>query len=203
VFEFGWVVIAELALLIVGLQVLRIPDPPTQTNVAGIALVVGSTSSRSHSSGRKRALPPPGALVFLLGAAGLALAATARTTGCRSLALSTRASYCLPGVCGRLARRWLLGAVDLPACKSRPVCLLLTRPRGAEARNEKGPVSRAFLRADDGTRTHDLLHGKRVVVSARRSAGVGSTKPFRRSWFLVGCAPILGTFPGYSVGFGH
>jgi hypothetical protein len=29
--------------------------------------------------------------------------------------------------------------------------------------NDKGPVSRAFHRADDGTRTHDLLHGKQML----------------------------------------
>ena len=33
---------------------------------------------------------------------------------------------------------------------------------------KKGPIFGAFVRADDGSRTHDLLHGKRVVVSPSR-----------------------------------
>ena len=51
--------------------------------------------------------------------------------------------------------------------------------------NKKTPVSGGFLRADDGTRTHDLLHGKvnargdprrlpatsRVPMPVRRRAG--------------------------------
>ena len=34
---------------------------------------------------------------------------------------------------------------------------------------KKGPIFGAFVRADDGSRTHDLLHGKRVVVRPRGS----------------------------------
>ena len=54
-------------------------------------------------------------------------------------------------------------------------------------RRRKPRISRAFSEADDGTRTHDLLHGKRVVGSGTRVAnaypcGVARLRhPARRS----------------------
>jgi hypothetical protein len=44
------------------------------------------------------------------------------------------------------------------------------RRRSVAGRGDnKGRLSGAFVRADDGTRTHDLLHGKRVVDSGQRA----------------------------------
>jgi hypothetical protein len=73
---FWWVVIAELVLLIAGLQVLRVANAPTQTNVAWIALAVGLHFVAFAFVWKEASIAVPGATVLLLGAAGLALAAT-------------------------------------------------------------------------------------------------------------------------------
>jgi hypothetical protein len=76
---FWWVVIAEVALLIVGLQVLRVAGAPSQANVAWIALVVGLHFIAFAFVWRDASIAAPGAIVFLLGVAGLALSATSAT----------------------------------------------------------------------------------------------------------------------------
>jgi hypothetical protein len=73
---FWWVVIGEVVLLIVGLQVLRIAKAPTQANVAWIALVVGLHFVVLAFVWKEASIAVPGAVVFLLGIAGLALTAT-------------------------------------------------------------------------------------------------------------------------------
>jgi hypothetical protein len=74
---FWWVVIAEVVLLVVGLQVLRIAGAPSEANVAWIALVVGAHFVAFALVWRDASIAVPGAIVFLLGVAGLALSATA------------------------------------------------------------------------------------------------------------------------------
>jgi hypothetical protein len=73
---FWWVVIAEVVLLVVGLQVLRIASAPSEANVAWIALVVGLHFIAFAFVWREASIAVPGAIVFLLGVAGLALSAT-------------------------------------------------------------------------------------------------------------------------------
>src|SRR5262249_11170396 len=46
---------------------------------------------------------------------------------------------------------------------TRPLPKRCHRPRKLPTRKAKGPPLRAFLKADDGTRTHDLLHGKQTL----------------------------------------
>jgi hypothetical protein len=70
------VVIAEPALLIVGLQILRIASAPAQANVAWIALVVGLHFIAFAFVWQTASIAVPGAIVLLLGVAGLALTAT-------------------------------------------------------------------------------------------------------------------------------
>jgi len=74
---FWWVVIAEVALLIVGLQVLRIAGAPSEANVAWIALVVGLHFIAFAFVWQEASIAVPGAIVSLLGVAGLTLSATA------------------------------------------------------------------------------------------------------------------------------
>lgn len=69
-------VIVELVLLIVGLQAVRVAGAPTQANVAWIALVVGLHFIAFAFVWREASIAVPGAIVFLLGVAGLALSAT-------------------------------------------------------------------------------------------------------------------------------
>jgi hypothetical protein len=73
---FWWVVIAEVALLIAGIQVLRAAGAPTDANVAWIALVVGLHFIAFAFVWREASIALPGAALLLLGGAGLALAAT-------------------------------------------------------------------------------------------------------------------------------
>jgi hypothetical protein len=71
-----------------------------------------------------------------------------------------------------------------------------TLPSIACSAKEEPAVSSGFLQADDGTRTHDLLHGKRVVenrVAERKTA----LSPAR--WGALGSP----TSPGASGRFGH
>ena len=70
------VVIAEVVLLVVGLQVLRITGAPSEANVAWIALVVGLHFIAFAFVWREASIAVPGAIVLLLGVAGLALSAT-------------------------------------------------------------------------------------------------------------------------------
>jgi hypothetical protein len=73
---FWWVVIGEVALLLLGLQVLRIANAPTEANVAWIALVVGLHFVGFAFVWHEASIAVPGTAVFLLGVAGLAVAAT-------------------------------------------------------------------------------------------------------------------------------
>jgi hypothetical protein len=70
------VVVGEVALLIVGLQVLRIAKAPTQANVAWIALVAGLHFVGFAFVWKEASIAVPGEVVLLLGVAGLALVAT-------------------------------------------------------------------------------------------------------------------------------
>lgn len=74
--RFWWIVIGEVVLLIVGLQVLRITNAPTQANVAWIALVVGLHFIGFALVWKEPSIAVPGAFVMLLGVAGLTVAAT-------------------------------------------------------------------------------------------------------------------------------
>ena len=73
---FWRVVIAEAVLLIAGLQLLRLTGAPTQANVAWIAVVVGVHFVALASVWQEPSVVVLGAIVLLLGAAGLALSAT-------------------------------------------------------------------------------------------------------------------------------
>ena len=80
---FRWVVIGELVLLLAGLQVLRITDAPTETNVAWISFVVGLHFIAFAFVWREASIAVPGAIVLLLGVAGLAPPRPRCTAGCR------------------------------------------------------------------------------------------------------------------------
>ena len=74
--RFWWVVFAEVALLIAGLQVMRLTGAPTQANVAWIAFVVGLHFVALAFVWRETSIGTLGTIVLLLGAAGLAPSAT-------------------------------------------------------------------------------------------------------------------------------
>jgi hypothetical protein len=70
------------------------------------------------------------------------------------------------------------------------------------SRKQKPPIYGGFERADDGIRTHDLLHGKRVVGSVvlRRNPFVHARLPLS---VRFGSAAQCSLFPGDSWGFGQ
>jgi len=105
----------------------------------------------------------------------------------------------MPGARGRVTASWAAPSSVLVREALTAMGVLCSRTRGHETRgeqapsdsadghqrslaetlaarvsvthpvNKKGPLSGAFLLADDGIRTHDLLHGKRIVVRASRA----------------------------------
>jgi hypothetical protein len=74
--RFWLIVAAEVVLLVVGLQVRRLLDAPEEANVAWIACVVGLHFIAFRWVWQTPSIAVPGALLTLLGAAGLVLSAT-------------------------------------------------------------------------------------------------------------------------------
>jgi hypothetical protein len=69
-----WIVVgAEVLVLLLGLQMLRLADAPRQENVAWIAFVVGLHFVALALVWRSAGLAAAGTLVFLLGTAGVAM----------------------------------------------------------------------------------------------------------------------------------
>jgi hypothetical protein len=67
---------------------------------------------------------------------------------------------------------------------------------------QKAPPSGASLRADDGIRTHDLLHGKRVVGTGPATHETARLSGIRRFSRRSTISESL-SFAGDSLGFGH
>ena len=83
----------------------------------------------------------------------------------------------------------------------------IAAPPAAPAEKTKAPLCRAFVRADDGTRTHDLLHGNafgRVCADNRTSMNLpalqGFLRPSRGSKVRSGCG-LLRTCCGMYAGW--
>jgi len=74
--RFWLVVAAEVVLLVVGLQVRRLLEAPEAANVAWIACIVGLHVIAFRWVWQTPSIAVPGALLTLLGAAGLVLSAT-------------------------------------------------------------------------------------------------------------------------------
>jgi hypothetical protein len=116
----------------------------------------------------------------------------------------------------RNQRRWVLiwsviviaglGFVDQP-CAAPGARTEWAVMRGSDAlavpvfdlKATKNPRLAGLFEADDGTRTHDLLHGKRVVGSARLPTNDRVDERERRATMRT----TSRRFPRDSLGFGH